>query len=66
MQKYLAEKLSASLKVKSEEVTAAFDDAERTAAKQIDAEIAAVESRRAKWGTIQALYDVGRRPRRMF
>ena len=62
VQKYLAEKFAASLKVTPEQVAAELSDAERATVKKLEAEIAAAEARRIKWGKIQALYDVGPPP----
>jgi mono/diheme cytochrome c family protein len=62
VQKYLADKLGASLKVKSEEVNAAMSEPDKAASKELDAQIAAIERGRRKWGKIQALYDVGSPP----
>ncbi len=62
VQKYLASKFGPSLKVKQEEITAAFDDAEKNAAGELASQVAAIDSGRRKWGKIQALYDVGPPP----
>jgi hypothetical protein len=61
VQKYLAGKFS-SVSVKQEDVTAALSEAERAEAAKLSGEIAATEARRRRWGTIQALYDVGPPP----
>jgi hypothetical protein len=62
VQKYLAEKFAAALKVTPEQVAAEMSDAQRAAAKQFESQIASTEARRIKWGKIQALYDVGPPP----
>jgi hypothetical protein len=61
VQKYLTAKF-AGLAVKPEEVTAALSESEKRAAADLDAEIAATEPKRRKWGKIQALYDVDQPP----
>ncbi len=61
VQKYLAGKFS-GVSVKNEDVTAALSEAERAVAAKLNSEVAATEARRRRWGTIQALYDVGPPP----
>jgi hypothetical protein len=61
VQKYLAGKF-AGLVVKSDEVTAALNPAEKAVAGELESQILAVEAKRRKWGKIQALYDVGAPP----
>jgi hypothetical protein len=62
VQKYLAGKLEALLRVKPEEVTAALSAADRAASDRLNTEVAALEGRRHSFGKIQALYDVGPPP----
>ena len=62
VQKYLAAKFEASLTVKPEEVTAGLWPAEREDVTGIERQIREAESKRRKWGKLQALYDVGPPP----
>jgi hypothetical protein len=62
IQKYLAEKLGPALAVKPEDVTVSMTAEEKTAAQELNAQIAETEVLRRKWGKIQALYDVGPPP----
>jgi hypothetical protein len=62
VQKYLAGKFAASLSIKPEDITATLLPAEKTAAAGLEARIRATETRRRKWGKIQALFDVGPPP----
>jgi hypothetical protein len=62
VQKYLAEKFAAGLKVTPEQVAADLSDAERATVKDHEARIAAAEGQRIKFGKIQALYEVGSPP----
>ncbi len=59
VQKYLAEKFTASLTVKSDEVTANLNPAEKAACARVEAQIAATAAKRRAWGKIQTLYDLG-------
>lgn len=62
VQKYLAEKFAATLKVSMEETNAAFNDTEKPAIKELSDGIAALEASKKRWGKIQALVDVGSPP----
>ena len=62
VQKYLAGKFEAALKVSAEEVGAALAPAEKTSVAGMEKEIAALNAERRSWGTIQAVYDVGPPP----
>ncbi len=62
VQKYLAAKFEASLRVSPEEVKAALSPADRAEVEKIQARIAALEAGRRNPGKIQALYDVGPPP----
>jgi hypothetical protein len=59
IQKYLAGKFEASLKVKPEEVAAALNDGDKAATAKLNGEIAALNSKKRSFGRIQALVDVG-------
>ena len=59
IQRYLASRFQAALRVKPAEITAALSDEDKRKSAEIDREIAAVRGRRLSYGTIQALYDVG-------
>ncbi len=60
--KYLAAKFAKTLEVKPDEARAALDGDGARRAAELEAEIAACQSRRPKWGKIQALFDVGTAP----
>jgi hypothetical protein len=62
IQKYLADKFAASLKVSPEDVIAALAPADKASTDSLTAEIAELNARRRTWGTIQAVYDVGPPP----
>jgi hypothetical protein len=62
VQKYLAAKFEATLRVAPEEVTAALSHADRAEVNRINAQIAALQATRRSPGKIQALYDVGKPP----
>jgi hypothetical protein len=62
VQKYLAAKFEATLRVSPEEVTATLGPAERAETDSIRKRLAAVEAGRRIPGKIQALYDVGPPP----
>jgi hypothetical protein len=62
IQKYLADKFSAALTVKPEEVAAALSPADKLAQERLQAEVARFESQRRSFGKLQALYDVGPPP----
>jgi hypothetical protein len=62
VQKYLAEKLGASIAVKPEEVAAALDETGKAAVAQREQKIGALNSTRRAYGKIQALWDVGPAP----
>jgi hypothetical protein len=63
VQKYLAGKFEAGVRVKPEEVTAALGAADKAAAATIQQRIAGLTKERRSFGKIQALYDVGPPPR---
>jgi hypothetical protein len=63
VQKYLAGKFGASLRVSAEEVSAALTDAEKSTVATLQGRIAALEAGRRTYGKIQALYDIGPAPR---
>ncbi len=62
IQKYLAEKLTASLAVGDQELNAAPNDAEKLQLTEADRHIDELEHTRRRWGTIQAAYDTGPPP----
>ena len=62
VQKYLAGKFEAALKVSSEEIVAALAPADKATVDRLTQEIAALNAGRRTWGTIQAVYDVGPPP----
>jgi hypothetical protein len=62
VQKYLATKFEASLRVGPLAVRAALSDADRAADYQIGLQILDTEAKLRSWGKIQALYDVGPPP----
>ena len=61
LQKYLFAKLGKMLKVSAEEVDAALDknDEDKARAEALQRQIDPYDARRKKYGTIQAVYDVG-------
>ncbi|MBI3468236.1 MAG: PSD1 domain-containing protein [Planctomycetes bacterium] len=59
IQKYLASKFEASLKLKPEEVTAALSEADKAVATKIEQQVATLNSQKRSFGRIQALADVG-------
>ncbi|MBI1917202.1 MAG: DUF1553 domain-containing protein, partial [Planctomycetes bacterium] len=63
VQKYLAGKFEAALRIKPEEVTASLSAADKAAAGTIQQRIAALNQEKRSFGKIQALYDVGPPPR---
>jgi hypothetical protein len=63
VQKYLAGKLEALLRVSPEEVAAALTPADRAAAARLSDRAAALRRERRSLGKVQALYDVGPPPR---
>jgi hypothetical protein len=62
VQKYLAGKLEAVVRVQPDEVKAALSAADRASDQQLDRQIADLKSRRRSWGKLQVLYDVGPPP----
>ncbi|MBI2825928.1 MAG: DUF1553 domain-containing protein [Planctomycetia bacterium] len=62
VQKYLAGKFAAGLKVKPDEVHAAMSDEEKAAIAALEARVTSIDAGRRKWGKIQALYDIGPTP----
>ena len=62
IQKYLADKFAASLKVSPEEMIAALAPDDKASVDALTAEIAGLNARRRTWGAIQAVYDVGPPP----
>jgi hypothetical protein len=62
VQKYLAGKFEAALRVTPAEVTAALSAAERAEAARLEGQIASLRAGRRSPGKIQALYDVGPPP----
>jgi hypothetical protein len=62
VQKYLADKFGKTLKVSPEEVTGALTPDDKANQDKFNADIAALNSGRRTWGTIQAVYDVGPPP----
>jgi hypothetical protein len=63
VQKYLADKFEASLRVSQEEVTAGLTGEEKSSAAKLQGQVAALEAARQTYGKIQALYDVGPPPK---
>jgi hypothetical protein len=63
VQKYLAGKFEAQLRVKPEEVNAALNPTEQKAIEVADQRIAECNNRRLSWGSIQAVWDVAPPPR---
>jgi hypothetical protein len=62
VQKYLAAKFEAALRVKPEEITAALSPGDRARVKELTGRIEALERTRHVPGKLQALYDVGPPP----
>jgi mono/diheme cytochrome c family protein len=62
IQEYLADKLAGALAVKPEEVAATLTDGDKAAVASLEAKIAEANSGRARWGKIQALWDLGPPP----
>ncbi len=62
VQKYLAEKLGPSLKVRPDEVEQSLTDAERRETERLRREVASLKGRRRVPGKIQALFEVGPPP----
>ncbi len=62
VQRYLVEKFEPQLRVSTEEVDAALTAADRDTCQKLQADIAGLKDRRPRWGTIQAVYDVGPPP----
>jgi hypothetical protein len=62
VQKYLAEKFSATRTFKPEQIDKQLNESDKSQVAQVDADIRAAESRRRRWNKIQALYDVGPPP----
>jgi hypothetical protein len=62
VQKYLAEKLESLLAVKSEEVPAALNEADRSALVELNRQIGEISGQKRTWGEIFATYDVGPPP----
>ncbi|MBI3839449.1 MAG: PSD1 domain-containing protein [Planctomycetia bacterium] len=62
VQKYLAGKFEAALKVSPQEVAAALTPADQTSVESLTKEIAQLNSGRRSWGILQAVYDVGPPP----
>jgi hypothetical protein len=62
VQKYLAGKFEATLRVEPAEVEAALSTLDRAAVQQVNAQLLSLEGHRRSFGTIQALYDVGPPP----
>jgi hypothetical protein len=62
IQKYLASKFEASLKVSTDEVVTALNDADKMTNSRIAAEIAVLNTQRRSFGKIQALFDIGPPP----
>lgn len=62
VQKYLAGKFEAALKVSGDEIDAALSPADKATVDRLTQEIATLNAGRRTWGTIQAVYDVGPPP----
>jgi hypothetical protein len=62
VQKYLAAKFEAKLRVTPEELAAALGPADGAEVNRLNAQIAALNATRRSFGKIQALYDVGPPP----
>lgn len=59
IQKYLAEKLEASLKVRPEEVAAALGADEKNRIGEVERQIGELNKQRRSWGHLQVVYDAG-------
>src|SRR5438034_326670 len=66
VQKYLAAKFEATLRVSSGEISAALPAADRTAVTELKERLAELNQGRRSFGKIQALYDVGPPPPTFF
>ncbi|MBI2826869.1 MAG: PSD1 domain-containing protein [Planctomycetia bacterium] len=62
VQKYLAGKFEATLRVAAEDVAAALSAEDRLQIAALEAQLAALPVQLKSWGTIQAVYDVGQPP----
>lgn len=62
IQRYLAEKFEASLKISPDEVTAALGECEKVTVAEVTNKASALRSRKRSYAKIQALYDVGAPP----
>src|SRR5262249_24932624 len=58
IQKYLATKLEAQLKIRPEEVQAALSAKQKQTLAELDQQVADLQRRRRGWDVIQAVYDV--------
>jgi hypothetical protein len=58
VQKYLAEKFEASLKVRPEEVAAALGEPEKKQVAELDRQIAVIQKDRRSWSHLQVVLDV--------
>ncbi len=59
IQKYLAGKFEATVKVSPDDITQALAPPDKAAADALAAQIARLKADKLSWGTIQAVYDVG-------
>jgi len=59
IQKYLAGKFEASLKIKPEEVAASLNDTDKATTARVNGEIGTLNGQKRSFGRIQALVDVG-------
>jgi cytochrome c553 len=66
IQKYLANKFEATLRVSTEETTAALSATDRTAVAKLKERMTELQKGRRSFGKIQALYDVGPPPATLF
>ncbi len=62
VQKYLADKFGAALRVSPEQVSATLSPQDKASVETLAAEIARLNAQRRSWGTIQAVYDTGPPP----
>jgi hypothetical protein len=62
IQRYLAEKFDASLKVKPAEIDAALSDADKAVLARVNDEVGTLNSKKRSFGRFQALVDVGPAP----
>ena len=62
VQKYLADKFTAQLTIKAEEIAAALDDPTRQRLAQAEQQMASLHSTRQSYGKIQATWDVAPAP----